>query len=59
MLDPGLKGPQNNPSADIAPSLSERLGTSMMDYLQGLEILTLPGSREQDRRTVGLDKGPC
>lgn len=59
MLDPGLKGPQNNPCADIAPSLSQRLGMSMMDYSQDLEALTLPGSREQGRRKVGLDKGPC
>ena len=57
MLDPGPNGPQN--IADIAPSLSQCLGTSMMDYSQDLETLTLPGSREQGRRKVGLDKGPC
>lgn len=62
VLDPVLKGPQNSPCADIAPSLSEPLGTSMMDCLQDVETLTLPGSREQDRRKVGLDRidpGPC
>lgn len=52
VLDPVLKGPQNNPRADVAPSLSERLGTSMMDYLQdgNADSAGQPGTGQKESR---------
>lgn len=49
---PILKGPQNNPCADIARPFLERLGTSTMDYLQdgNADSAGQPGTGQKESR---------